>query len=65
MESLILKTLGFDICVPTVINFLERYSKATECSESDSPKVNSLAKVSRVVCMTVSGYQHVYKLGSG
>ncbi|KAJ7372008.1 Cyclin-A2 [Desmophyllum pertusum] len=44
MESLILKTLGFDVCVPTIINFLERFLKATECSESDSPKVEALAK---------------------
>lgn len=48
MESLILKTLGFDICVPTILNFLERYLKATECSESESPKVEALAKASCV-----------------
>ena len=45
MESLILKTLGFYICVPTIVDFLERFLKATECSASDSPKVESLAKV--------------------
>lgn len=45
MESLILKTLGFYICVPTIVDFLERFLKATECSESDSLKVEALAKV--------------------
>lgn len=49
MESLILKTLGFYICVPTIVDFLERFLKATECSESESPKVEALAKVSQVV----------------
>jgi len=44
MESLILKTLGFYICVPTIVDFLERFLKATECSESESPKVEALAK---------------------
>ena len=46
MESLILRTTNFDLSVPTVINFLERFVKATECSESDSPKVEALSKVS-------------------
>lgn len=49
MESLILKTLGFYICVPTIVDFLERFLKAIECSESESPKVEALAKVSQVV----------------
>ena len=46
MESLILKTINFDLSVPTVVNFLERFVKATECSESDSSKVEALSKVS-------------------
>lgn len=45
MESLILKTLGFYICVPTTVDFLERFLKATECSDSESLKVEALAKV--------------------
>ena len=45
MESLILRTINFDVSVPTVLNFLERFVKATECSDSDSPKVEALAKV--------------------
>lgn len=44
MESLILRTINFDVSVPTVLNFLERFVKATECSDSDSPKVEALAK---------------------
>ena len=46
MESLILKTINFDLSVPTIKDFLERFVKATECSESDRPKVQDLAKVS-------------------
>lgn len=49
MESLILKTLGFEVSVPTILNFLERFLKATECPVTDSPKVESLAKVSLIV----------------
>ena len=46
MESLVLKTLNFDVSVPTILNFLERFSKAVECTDSDRPKVEALAKVS-------------------
>ena len=52
MESLILKTLGFEVSVPTILNFLERFLKATECPVTDSPKVESLAKVSLIVTFT-------------
>lgn len=45
MESLILKTLGFEVCAPTILNFLERFLKAAECPEADKSKVESLAKV--------------------
>ncbi|XP_022778107.1 G2/mitotic-specific cyclin CLB2-like [Stylophora pistillata] len=45
MESLILKTLGFEVCSPTILNFLERFLKATECPEADKSKVESLTKV--------------------
>lgn len=44
MESLILKTLGFEVCAPTILNFLERFLKAAECPEADKSKVESLAK---------------------
>lgn len=44
MESLILKTLGFEVCSPTILNFLERFLKATECPEADKSKVESLTK---------------------
>ena len=52
MESLILRTINFDVSVPTVLNFLERFVKATECSDSDSPKVEALAKVTS--CTVIS-----------
>lgn len=44
MESLILKTLNFDVSVPTIMNFLERFVKAADCLESDRPKFEALAK---------------------
>lgn len=44
MESLILKTINFDVSVPTVVNFLERFLKAAECPDSDFPKFEALAK---------------------
>lgn len=44
MESLVLKTLNFDVSVPTILNFLERFLKAVECTDSDRPKVEALAK---------------------
>ena len=62
MESLILKTLGFYICVPTIVDFLERFLKATECSVSDSPKVESLAKVRSCVCDRITHYQQCCNL---
>lgn len=46
MESLILKTINFDVSVPTVVNFLERFLKAAECPDSDFPRFEALAKVS-------------------
>lgn len=46
MESLVLKTLNFDVSVPTILNFLERFLKAVECNNSDRPKAEALAKVS-------------------
>lgn len=46
MESLVLKTLNFDVSVPTILNFLERFLKAVECNDSDRTKVEALAKVS-------------------
>lgn len=46
MESLVLKTLNFDVSVPTILNFLERFLKAVECTDSDRTKVEALAKVS-------------------
>lgn len=46
MESLVLKTLNFDVSVPTILNFLERFLKAVECNDSDRAKVEALAKVS-------------------
>ncbi|KAK2563061.1 G2/mitotic-specific cyclin-A [Acropora cervicornis] len=43
-ESLILKTINFDVSVPTVVNFLERFLKAAECPDSDFPRFEALAK---------------------
>ncbi|XP_068701086.1 G2/mitotic-specific cyclin-A-like isoform X1 [Montipora foliosa] len=44
MESLILKTINFDVSVPTIVNFLERFVKAADCPESDHPKFEALSK---------------------
>ncbi|KAK3752615.1 hypothetical protein QZH41_018802, partial [Actinostola sp. cb2023] len=44
MEQLVLKVLSFDLSVPTTLNFLERYLKATRVPESFAPKVESLAR---------------------
>lgn len=46
MEQLVLKALTFDLSVPTILNFLERYLKATKAPENLAPKVESLARVS-------------------
>lgn len=53
MESLVLKTLNFDVSVPTILNFLERFLKAVECNDSDRPKVEALAKVSYSTSITL------------
>ena len=45
MESLVLKTINFDVSVPTIVNFLERFVKAADCPESDHPKFEALSKV--------------------
>ena len=44
MEHLILKTLNFDLSVPTALNFLERYVLAAGASNGGS-QLESLAKV--------------------
>ncbi|KXJ28471.1 G2/mitotic-specific cyclin-A [Exaiptasia diaphana] len=44
MEQLVLKALTFDLSVPTTLNFLERYLKATKAPENLAPKVESLAR---------------------
>ncbi|EDO37884.1 predicted protein [Nematostella vectensis] len=44
MEQLVLKVLTFDLSVPTILNFLERFIKATNVPESMAPKVEALAR---------------------
>nr|UST29463.1 g2/mitotic-specific cyclin-A-like [Haliclona caerulea] len=44
MEQLVLKVLTFDLSVPTILNFLERFVKATQAPENMASKVESLAR---------------------
>ncbi len=44
MEHLVLKTLKFDLSVPTILNFLERYLAAAKAPAGGS-KLESLSKV--------------------
>lgn len=45
MEHLVLKVLGFDLAVPTVLDFLERFLKAAHVADMQTPKVEALSKV--------------------
>lgn len=45
MESLVLKVLEFDLCVPTILSFLDRYRKAADVPEDSKRKLSFLTKV--------------------
>lgn len=49
MEQLVLKALTFDLSVPTILNFLERYLKAAKAPQNMAPKVDALARVSKII----------------
>lgn len=46
MENVILKSLAFDLAVPTVLSFLERCEKTVELPQSLMEKFSHLTKVS-------------------
>ena len=46
MENVILKSLAFDLAVPTVLSFLERCEKSVDLPEKTMEKFSNLTKVS-------------------
>ena len=46
MENVILKSLAFDLAVPTVLSFLERCEKSVDLPQKIMEKFSNLTKVS-------------------
>jgi len=46
MESVVLSTLGFKVCCPTVTNFLEHHRRAVECTHSQRQLLQYAAELS-------------------
>ena len=46
MENVILKSLAFDLAVPTALSFLERYEKTANLPPNLKEKFSHLTKVS-------------------
>lgn len=51
MENVILKSLTFDLAVPTVLSFLDRYEKRINVQQRLTEKFSHLTKVSLFVVM--------------
>ena len=45
MENLVLKVLEFDLCVPTVLSFVDRYEKAADVPQDMKRKFSFLTRV--------------------
>lgn len=49
MEKLVLKVLAFDLAVPTVLSFLDRYEKGIDLARPFSQKLSNLTRVSFII----------------
>ena len=59
MENVILKSLAFDLTVPTVLSFLERCEKSVDLSEELMEKFSHLTKVGFHVIQTRLNYYNL------
>lgn len=61
MENVILKSLAFDLAVPTVLSFLERYGKSVNLPHRLTEKFSHLTKVSWCINLFEIYYEPSYK----